>query len=325
VHSGPRLTVLSATAAAALLLGTTGCTDLDQASAAGISHDDLLSEMSIQLSRVTGLTYSATYQLSGGGTATVTQAQKPSRTAYVYPGGRQIQTATGTIRCTGDGPAAGTGSASPSSAAGGNPSSAAGGNPSSAAGSNPSGAAGGNPSRAGGGNPSGAATGNPSRAASGNPSRAGGTAGGNPSDAAGGNPNGTTGGNSGTTGGKFLTCIETQPTPATAAPLAGSTLITPEAALAMLNAAALDQHVDATQRDTTIAGRHAICLDLDNVDGAPTRRFSLCVTNEGALGSFAATIADTHYEQALTTYSEKAAPDAFDLPPSAKLTDKRPR
>ncbi|MCU7729595.1 hypothetical protein ODJ79_38255, partial [Actinoplanes sp. KI2] len=104
MHSGPRLTALSATAAAALLLGTTGCTHLDQASAAGITHDDLLSEMSVQLARVTGLTYSATYQLTGGDTATVTQAQKPTRTAYVYPGGRLIQTATGTVRCIGGKP-----------------------------------------------------------------------------------------------------------------------------------------------------------------------------------------------------------------------------
>jgi hypothetical protein len=228
VHSGSRLTALSTAAVAALLLGTAGCTNLDQASAAGITHDDLLSEMSIQLARVTGLTYSATYQLTGGDTATVAQAQKPTRTAYVYPGGRLIQTATGTVRCTGD-----------------------------------------------------------------------------------------------QTGGKAPACTETDPAPATTAPLAGSALITPEAALAMLNTAALDQNVDATPHDTTIAGRHAICLDLDNVDSTPTRRFSLCVTNEGALGSFAATIAGTHYEQALTTYADKATPDAFDLPPAAKFTDKR--
>ena len=254
MHSGPRLTALSVTAAAALLLGTAGCTDLDQASAAGINHDDLLSEMSIQLARVTGLTYTATYQLTGGDTATVTQAQKPSRTAYVYPGGRLIQTATGTVRCIGDK----TSSTSSSSAGSGGAGSGSGGAGKAAADT-----------------------------------------------------------------GKAPACTETDPTPATTAPLAGSALITPEAALAMLNSAALDQEVDATQHDTTIAGRHAICLDLDNVDGTPARRFSLCVTNEGALGSFAATIAGTHYEQALTTYTEKAAPDAFDLPPAAKLTDKR--
>ncbi|MCU7730273.1 hypothetical protein ODJ79_41705, partial [Actinoplanes sp. KI2] len=145
-------------------------------------------------------------------------------------------------------------------------------------------------------------------------------------------PDGTTGSKAGDQAGgkaggqpdgKSPACTETDPAPATTAPLAGSALITPEAALAILNTAALDEDVDAIQHDTTIAGRHAICLDLDNVDGTPTRRFSLCVTNEGALGSFAATIAGTHYEQALTAYAETAPPDAFDLPSTAKLDDKR--
>ncbi|MFI5890713.1 hypothetical protein ACIA5D_11415 [Actinoplanes sp. NPDC051513] len=222
MRSRPRLTVISFAAAAALLLGTTACTDLDTANAAGITRDDLVSEMAIQLARVTGLTYTATYQLTGGDTATITQAQKPTRTAYVHPGGRLLETVTGTVRCD-----------------------------------------------------------------------------------------------------KALNCTETDPAPATAAPLTGSKLITPEAALAMLNAAALDQELDAAQHDTTIAGRHATCLDLRRVDGTPTSEFSLCVTNEGALGSFAATIAGERFDQALTAYEEKADLAALDLPASAKLTDKR--
>jgi len=221
VRSRPRLTVISF-AAAALLLGTTGCAGLDTANAAGITRDDLVSEMAIQLARVTGLTYTATYQLTGGDTATITQAQKPTRTAYLYAGGRLLETVTGTVRCD-----------------------------------------------------------------------------------------------------KALACTETEPAPATAAPLTGSKLITPEAALAMLNTAALDQELDAAQHDTTIAGRHATCLDLRRVDGTPTAEFSLCVTNEGALGSFAATIAGERFDQALTAYEEKADLAALDLPASAKLTDKR--
>ncbi|WP_433300881.1 hypothetical protein ACQP2F_04505 [Actinoplanes sp. CA-030573] len=208
----------------ATLLGATGCTGLDEASAAGIGHDDLVSELSVQLARVTGLTYTATYHLAGGATATVTQAQQPTRTTYVYPGGRLLETATGTIRCAGD--------ARPK-------------------------------------------------------------------------------------------CTETDPAPATALPLAGSDLVTAEAALALLNTAALDRDVNATQRDTTIAGRHATCLDLTRVDGTPASEFGLCVTNEGALGSFTATIAGKRLEQALIAYDDKAAPSSFDLPPSAQLSDKR--
>ncbi|WP_433374759.1 hypothetical protein ACQPZX_04625 [Actinoplanes sp. CA-142083] len=222
MRSRPRLTVINFAAAAALLLGATACTDLDTANAAGITRDDLVSEMAIQLARVTGLTYTAKYQLAGGDTASVTQAQKPTRTAYLHPAGRLLETVTGTVRCD-----------------------------------------------------------------------------------------------------KALNCTETDPAPATAAPLAGSKLITPEAALAMLNAAALDQELEATQHDTTIAGRHATCLDLKGVDGTPTDKFSLCVTNEGALGSFTGTIAGERFDQALTTYEEKADLAALDLPASAKLTDKR--
>ena len=228
--SGSRLTVPGLAAVAALslvaagLLSLAGCTDLDEASAASITQDSVVSEMSTQLARVTGLTYTATYQLTGGGRATVTQAQKPTRTAYVYPGGRLIETTTGTIRCSGD---------------------------------------------------------------------------------------------------ASLTCTETDPAPPTATPLAGSTLITPEAALAMLNEAALDRDLVADQHDTTIAGHHATCLDLSGVDGTPTSKFGLCVTNEGALGSFTATIAGRRFEQALTTYADKAAPETFVLPRSAKLADKR--
>jgi hypothetical protein len=224
VPSRPRLTLIGLAAGAAMLPGAAGCGGLDQASAAGITHDDLVSELAVQLAHVTGLTYTAKYQITGGGTATVTQAQKPTRTAYVYPGGRLLQTVTGTVRCTGD---------------------------------------------------------------------------------------------------TKLTCTETDPAPATTTPLTGTKLVTPEAALAMLNTAALDREVSVTQHDTTIAGRHATCLDLAKVDGTPASTFGLCVTNEGALGSFTVTIAGERIEQALTSYAETAAPEDLELPASATLSDKR--
>lgn len=223
MSSRPRLT--PAIAATTLLLGVAGCTRLDEANAAGIPHDDLVSATAAQLARVTGLTYTATYRVTGGDTATVTQGQQPTRTAYVYPGGRLVQTGTGTIRCQGDAPAP--------------------------------------------------------------------------------------------------ACTETAPAPATAIPLTGSALVTPEAALALLNAASLDRDLDSVPHDTTIAGRHAACLELSRVDGTPTDEFGLCVTNEGALASFTATIAGHRYEQALTAYAEKADPADLLLPASAKLTDKR--
>ncbi|MET0426591.1 MAG: hypothetical protein ABW046_22175 [Actinoplanes sp.] len=215
MHSVPRLTLT----AVAVLFSVTACTGLDEASASSLTQDDLVSELSSQLSTGSTLTYGATYQLVGGETATINRAQRPARTAYDYPGGRLIVTTTSTIRCTAN------------------------------------------------------------------------------------------------------DCTQSDPSPTAAAEL--PELITPEAVLGMLNTAALDQDATAEQHDTTIAGRHATCLDVNNVDGTRARRFGVCVTNEGALGSFTATIGGTPVDLALTSYSDKPDPAAFDPPQSAKLIDKR--
>jgi hypothetical protein len=220
-----RAGLLAGLLAGVTLLGVAGCGDLDEASAAGGTRDDLVSAMAAQLSGGSALSYTATYQVTGGGTATVTRAQRPARTAYVYPGGRLLVTGTATIRCQGDD--------------------------------------------------------------------------------------------------RAPVCTETLPDPAAAATLQGTSLVTPEAVLAMLNLAAVDPDIAASQHDTTIAGRHATCLDLRGVDRAPARDFTACVTNEGALASFAATIGGQRKDLALTNYSESVTGEAFVLPPAAKVTDKR--
>lgn len=198
-----------------------GCGDLDQASAASITRDDLVSEMAGQLAGTSALTYTATYRMVGGDSATVTQAQKPTRIAYAYAGGRVIVTPGATFRCAG------------------------------------------------------------------------------------------------------ASCTETTPSPAADRRLTGTSMLTSDAVLDMLNTAALDEDVIAEQHDTTIAGRHATCLDLSQVDGTPAREFSVCVTNEGALGSFTATIHGERVDLALTEYADKAGDAAFLLPFGAKLVDKR--
>ncbi|MEV4344395.1 hypothetical protein AB0J83_07955 [Actinoplanes sp. NPDC049596] len=210
--SVPRLTAaVGLIAAGAVLLGTTACTGLDEASAAGPTRDDLISDTAAQLAAGGALTYTATYHLAGGDTATITQAQKPARSAYVYPGGRLIVTPTATIRCKGD------------------------------------------------------------------------------------------------------ACTKSAPDPTAAATLTGS-LVTPEAARSMLTTAALDPEVVSTQRDTTIAGRHATCLSLQEVAGTPASAFDVCVTNEGALASFAATIAGKRTDVTLTSLTEDTEAGAFLAP-----------
>jgi len=223
VPSVARLTSTGVTAAA-VLFGAAACSGLDQASAASITRDDLISEMAGQLSTSTGLTYTAKYQLSGGETARITQVQKPTRTAYAYPGGRLILTSTAAIRCRGSENAP--------------------------------------------------------------------------------------------------TCTETTPSPANEARQTGA-LVTPDAVLAMLNTAALDATVVAKQHDTTVAGRHATCLDLSKSDGSPTGRYTVCVTSEGALGSFTGVLNGNQADVALTAYSDKPDESAFVLPPATHLTDNR--
>lgn len=227
---------LRARAALGLVAAVTllaGCTDLESASAsAGIARTDLVADLAAQLGRSSSLTYSATYQLAGGATATVAQAQRPARAAYRYPGGQVLVTAAAITRC---GPV-----------------------------------------------------------------------------------------------NKALTCTLTAPPPQAAA-LPGTLLTDAEkaglvsqpAVLALLNQAALDPDMTVDQHDTTIAGHHATCVDVANVDDAAADEFGVCITNEGVLGSFTGTLSDKAVDLALTQYADRAAVDAFDPPRNATIIDQR--
>ncbi|MFI5935583.1 hypothetical protein [Actinoplanes sp. NPDC051494] len=92
---------LRRTAAAFLVLAAlSGCSELDKASAAGINHNDLMTDMATQLADATDVTYEATYQLSGGATATIAHEPQPARTAYVYQDGLTLVTADTVTECT---------------------------------------------------------------------------------------------------------------------------------------------------------------------------------------------------------------------------------
>ncbi|MEU8614190.1 hypothetical protein AB0C29_40005 [Actinoplanes sp. NPDC048791] len=104
-----------------------------------------------------------------------------------------------------------------------------------------------------------------------------------------------------------------------------SGLVPPATVLALLNAAVLDNDVEVDQHDTTIAGRHATCVQLRGVDDAAARDFTTCITNEGVLGSFDGILNSTRVEVAMTHYSEEVEEAMFDLPKSAKLVDRRGR
>jgi hypothetical protein len=221
-----------AVAALMLCVATAGCSDLDDPGQ-GLTRNDLVADLAAQMTAAADLTYEASYQLSGGGKATVAQTKKPARTAYVYPGGKITVTADATTECH---------------------------------------------------------------------------------------------------MAKTTTCTMTapltaaSPAPATVFAGAGETgLVTPATVLALLNAAVLDNDVQVDQHDTTIAGRHATCVQLAGVDDAAARDFTTCITNEGVLGSFSGILNQTRMEVAMTHYSEQVEEATFALPQSAKLVDRRGR
>ncbi|HEY0696834.1 MAG TPA: hypothetical protein VGD43_03385 [Micromonospora sp.] len=99
--STPFLRALTGPIVAVLLLG--GCATLDDAGQV-IGRADLVNDLAARLDRSGELTYSADYQLPAGRSATIAQAQQPTRTAYLYPGGKVTVTAEATTRCETTGP-----------------------------------------------------------------------------------------------------------------------------------------------------------------------------------------------------------------------------
>lgn len=219
------------TASAVLLTLVAGCGDLGD-TGQQLTRGDLVNDLASQLSRSSTLTYSASYRLAGGANAMIVQAQRPTRSAYLYPGGKVTVTADATTECR--------------------------------------------------------------------------------------------------TGAKQPTCTVTPPpTPASRPPTtlfdgAGRQgMVIPDAVLSLLTAAALDNDAAVSQHDTTIAGRHATCVRVDNVDNAEASRFDACITTEGVLGSFAGTLSGESVDIVMTRFEETIRGDAFDPPSTAKLIDRR--
>jgi hypothetical protein len=63
------------------------------------SHTRLIDDLAHRMSSAGSLTYTATYALPGGTSATIAQAQNPTRMAYVFPGGRLVLSADRTADC----------------------------------------------------------------------------------------------------------------------------------------------------------------------------------------------------------------------------------
>ena len=224
------LRVLTGSIVAVLL--ATGCETLDDAGRV-IGRAALVNDLAARLDRSADLSYSADYQLPGGRSASIVQAQQPERTAYTYPGGQLTVTTGAIIDCdTSTAPAICTRYPPPSPNA---------------------------------------------RPATALFSRA--------------NANG---------------------------------LVTPPVVVGLLTAAALDAEAVIEQSDTTIAGRHATCVQVKQVSNAPAADFDACITTDGVLGSFTGVVDGSPIEIAMSRYRDSVDSDAFELPSGAKLVDRRP-
>ncbi|RKN23646.1 hypothetical protein D7147_00880 [Micromonospora musae] len=220
-----KLRVLAVSVIASLTV--TGCQTLDDAGRV-VGRADLVNDLAARLDRALELTYSADYQLPGGQSASIAQAQDPARSAYSYPGGKLTVTGEATTQCEA------TGGRTVCTLA-----------PPPAAGSKPSVAVFAEAKRRG--------------------------------------------------------------------------LITPPVVVGMLTAAALEPEAIIKQDDTTVAGHHATCVDVDRAGDD----FVACVTTDGVLGSFTGQVDGEPVEVTLNRYSETIDSSAFDLPPGAGIVDRR--
>jgi hypothetical protein len=88
-------------------------------------------------------------------------------------------------------------------------------------------------------------------------------------------------------------------------------LITPQRVSALLTAAVLDLGTDIQQRDSTIAGQPASCVDVAGERDGKAYDFDVCVVTDGVLGSFSGTVDGLEVEMTLTHYSRAIPADAF--------------
>lgn len=133
------------------------------------------------------------------------------------------------------------------------------------------------------------------------------------------------------TAGATSTCTVTPPPspgakpPASVFAKAGKRgLVTPNVVIGLLTAAALDADAIIKQNDTTIAGRHATCVQVRQVKNAAASSFDACITTEGVLGSFTGVVDGQHVDIAISRYRDTVDATAFELPSGARIVDRRP-
>lgn len=110
-------------------------------------------------------------------------------------------------------------------------------------------------------------------------------------------------------------CTTTAP-PATASPneipeLPQHGLVSAQRVSAMLTSAVLDLGTDIQQRDTTVAGQPASCVEVNGERNGQAYGFDVCVVTDGVIGSFSGLVDGVAIDMAMTHYSQTIPSDAF--------------
>ncbi|HEY8532731.1 MAG TPA: hypothetical protein VIL44_02485 [Micromonospora sp.] len=132
-----------------------------------------------------------------------------------------------------------------------------------------------------------------------------------------------------TRGGRETCTIHPPPSPGARPPSSYFTratehgLVTPTLVISLLTAAALDAEAVIEQHDTTIAGRHATCVTVRQVEKAAASNFDTCITTEGVLGSFTGVVQGTSIDIAMSHYRDTVDPEIFEVPKGAEIVDRR--
>ncbi|GAA1746326.1 hypothetical protein GCM10009681_16830 [Luedemannella helvata] len=110
---------------------------------------------------------------------------------------------------------------------------------------------------------------------------------------------------------------------------AGGTFVSPELALGLVLAASVVPGVTVSKSEKTIAEQDVLCANVTGLEAAADagttdglRDFSVCITDNGVLASFAGTLQNGEAAKVeMTSYSTKADPKLFELPKGARIVD----
>lgn len=114
------------------------------------------------------------------------------------------------------------------------------------------------------------------------------------------------------------TAVAATPSPQEIPDLPKHGLVSAQRVSSMLTSAVLDLGTDIQQRDTTVAGQPASCVEINGERQGEAYGFDVCVVTDGVIGSFSGIVDGVAIDMAMTHYSQMIPPDAFATAAPAK-------